>query len=114
MKASTGYKALLRYLYTREVTTKQENMDVSEVLDELVKLEKEGGDYGISSMGDAYSFETEINLSYLDRRGMVEYDPRNPHVKLTELGRCLASRLKLPGALENAIPTILQQIEDSQ
>jgi len=109
--ATTGYKAVLLYLYRREAERGRESLEVDALLDELRRLDGElGGAYGFSSLGDAYSFSAEITLAFLEETGYARYFPQNPHVELTELGRGFASLLNFPDPVEQQLPDFLKRL----
>lgn len=111
MRACTEHKALLRYLYRREEATGQLNVDVAEVLTELRDLDaKFGSAYGFATLGGIRSFKLQLNLVYLHQSGLVSYNPTNPHVQLTELGRAFSSRIDFPTELEAALPDFLRHL----
>ena len=57
MRESTGYKALLRFLYLQEESARETNFDVDQVLRELREIDSRlGKSYGFVSFGDAGSF----------------------------------------------------------
>jgi len=111
MLASTGYKSILRYLYYREDAMEEKNVDLQKVLLELSNLDYQANQqYGLSKLGSVNSFDVQINLAFLHERGLINYDPSNPHVELTEMGRCFASCLEFPEEIENALPSFIEKL----
>jgi hypothetical protein len=105
MRASTPYKAVLRYLYHREIAKKTVNPPVEEVFRHFEDLDTlQGGPYGLSSIGPSCSYTAEVNLYFLHRLGYAVYSPQNPHIRLTPLGRRFAELIKFPEELEEALP----------
>ncbi len=102
MKASTGYKVIMRFLYLLEKQDGQEMCLTKEDLAEKLMTHDPESDYGYSEL----SIPEKINphLLYLLQLSLLEEirEENSVKVKLTELGRGFASQLEMPQAIEKA------------
>jgi hypothetical protein len=106
MLATTPQKALLRLLYLREFgkRTGEDPGNLETLMKDLIQLDAavHEGHYGLTSLiSPDYVIGEDPNLIVLRDMEMVAYETSNPHARLTEFGRALASFLSFPSDLED-------------
>ncbi|HUV97978.1 MAG TPA: hypothetical protein VMW14_00565 [Candidatus Paceibacterota bacterium] len=103
LRIGTSEKLLLKYLATKGNTIQSDTIPVETVICDLEKVEKETGAYiyGLLSFpeqnGKAQAFWRD--LRYMESKGLVELDMKNPHVILTPYGKFLSLFYELDDAV---------------